>query len=100
MARPRIPEGKKARNAGFAAYPEEIAALRAAACARRLKAPFDYVREAVIHADHPATRGKMRAPAPVGIQTPKPGRPPAPRTGRPQPPGTGSSTRKARNGAP
>lgn len=59
MGRPSKPESVKARNAGFTAYPQEIAAIKKVSRARRFKAPFDYVRHLVREDDDPFSRGKI-----------------------------------------
>lgn len=62
MGRPSKPDSEKSKNAGFAAYPSEIAALKKVAKATNHRAAFDYVRSLVILADHPLARKKIAAP--------------------------------------
>lgn len=62
MGRPSKPENQRVKNAGFAAYPQEITAIKRAAAAKKFKAPFDYVRDLVIKDDHPTVRGLIEVP--------------------------------------
>ncbi len=61
--RPKKLPGERSRNAGFAAYPPEIRAIRKVAKAKNFAAPFDYVRALVIDDGHPLAKGKIRDPA-------------------------------------
>lgn len=61
--RPTKPVGERSRNAGFAAYPPEIRAIRRVSKAKGFVAPFDYVRALVIDDGHPLAAGKIREPA-------------------------------------
>lgn len=66
MGRPSKPESALSRNAGFCAYPEEIAAIKRVAAVKKFRVPFDYVRHLVIEDDHPAARGKITFPRRAG----------------------------------
>lgn len=63
--RPKKPIGERSKNAGFAAYPPEITAIKKVSRALKFVAPFDYVRDLVRRDGHPLTRGKIREPARV-----------------------------------
>ena len=62
VGRPKKAEHERVRNAGFAALPSEVAAIKSAATKLRFRTGFDYVRRLVIDAGHPATRGKIGSP--------------------------------------
>lgn len=60
--RPQKPHSERARNAGFSAYPREIAAIERAARVGRFKTGFDFIRRLIITNGHPATEGKITEP--------------------------------------
>lgn len=67
VGRPSKPESERAKNAGFAAYPIEIQAIKSAARKLKFRSGFDYVRRLVIDAGHPDVRGKIASPRSVKI---------------------------------
>lgn len=60
--RPKKIKALRTKNAGFCAYPEEIAAISKVAKAKKFRKPFDYVRSLLVRDDHPLARNKISAP--------------------------------------